>query len=600
MNLPTGKDSRPELRRGKESILSGDPVNIEALPEKDLDLLFHEIQVSRIELELQNAELIESRNALESNKERYKMLYNKYANLFDLSPNAYMVFDEAGTISEANLTAAIMFNAPKDKLIGQAVERFIHPDDQAALNLLIQDCRKSSNPCMAELKMGQSEGRCFPGKVQLQFLPQPNQAGNEFRAAIFDLSEQDRVDSTLDVLHECLEIAVRAVDGQQLLEAYVHQIKNFAKCKAVGIRLLDETGCIPYKAWDGFDRKFFDAENCLCINNDRGMCLEVINGRTWPDKPFFTEFGSFYMNETSRIMDARFMDEFNHGFNLCNSFGFESIALIPITIDQSISGLIHVADRRENMFPLRIVEVLEQVAMRLGLALQRFRMQERLSEAVHDQRELSLHLLKAKEEEQRRIALELHDQTGQDLNVLKLRLKEIERRLRKDQEAVKKLCTKTQLFTDHIIDNVRGMIHGLNPSTLEDLGLVAALKQMVREFSEHSEMRIETHLEPLGDIRNREEQVCLFRIVQEALNNVFKHAEANFIAIRSLRTDKGLQLFIEDNGRGFDPHPKNEAKGMGLAAMKLRAAMIGAKLSIQSQFGSGTRITISLYMDKSI
>jgi signal transduction histidine kinase len=293
------------------------------------------------------------------------------------------------------------------------------------------------------------------------------------------------------------------------------------------------------------------------------------------------------------------VEEFDHGFNLCNSFGFESIALIPITIDQSISGLIHVADRRENMFPLRIVEVLEQVAMRLGLALQRFRMQERLSEAVHDQRELSLHLLKAKEEEQRRIALELHDQTGQDLNVLKLRLKEIERRLRKDQEAVKKLCAKTQLFTDHIIENVRRMIHGLNPSTLEALGLVAALNQMVREFSKHSEMRIETHLEPLGDIKNREEQVGLFRIVQEALNNAFKHAEADFVAIRSSRTEKGLQLYIEDNGRGFDPHSKSEAKGMGLAAMKLRTAMIGAWLSVQSQLGTGTRITISLPMERS-
>ena len=236
------------------------------------------------------------------------------------------------------------------------------------------------------------------------------------------------------------------------------------------------------------------------------------------------------------------------------------------------------ADRRENLFPLRVVEVLEQAAMRLGLALQRFHMQEKLSDAVVNLRELSSHLLKVKEAEQRRIAMELHDQTGQDLNVLKLRLKEIENRLRRDQEPLKQFCTDTRAYTDTIIDNLRRMTSGLNPAVLETLGLMAALKELIREFSEHSPMGIATHIEPLKTITDRDTQVGLYRIIQEALNNACKHATATQLSITAIKTGKGVHVTIEDNGLGFItqrvPRYKCGPKGMGMQTMRLRARML--------------------------
>ncbi len=546
----------------------------------------------------------QDRNDLESAKNRYAELYNKYANLFDLAPNAYLVVDASGVICEANLTAAIMFNTPKRNLIGRPLTRFIHYDDQDAFHFLKQNCLKSSVPCIAELKMTQAGGRRFPAQIQMQSLPRSNQAGNEFRVAILDRSETARISANLHLLHQCLEIAVWAPDAQQLLDGYVRQIKQYAQCKAVGIRMRDEADRIPYQAYEGFSRQFYESESPLSLHNDLWMCIEVVKGRTDPVKPYFTAFGSFYINSATRFLATVPHDQLGCTRNVCNAHGYESMALIPISIDHSISGLIHVADCRENKFPVRVVEVLEQAAMWLGLALQRLHMQSRLSETVENLHELSSHLLKAKEEEQRRMAMELHDQTGQDLNVLKLRLRQLRDRLRKDQPGLKQSCTEMLAFTDQIIDTVRRITRGLNPWTLEALGLRAAVNQMVREFSDYTGCSIQTGIEPLERVVSRDTQISLYRIIQEALTNINKHAQATRVAIKAIENkDTGaIQVVVEDNGKGFDSQKvdghEGRENGLGLAAMELRSRMIGARLTIRSQPGQGTCIIVSLPAQK--
>ena len=588
-----------ELQRKADELAALAQGKVSASLHRDLTLFINQVQRYQRRLERQNTALRKSRDAIAKAKKSYEALYNKYANLFELTPHAYVVFDQAGIICEANLTAAIMLNLPKSNLIGQSMARFIHGDDQAAFHRLKHDCRNAVDPRIAELKLVQPGGRHIPAQIQMMSLPRRNQSGNEFRAVILDLSEQERISADLSLLHQCLEIAVQATDAHQLVEVYVQQIKHYAKCSAVGIRLRDEAGRIPYQAYDGFSRQFHESENALSLHSDQCMCIDVIKGRADPSKPFFTSYGSLYINGTSRFLADVQPEEFGHNTrNVCNAAGYESVALVPISVDRNITGLIHVADRRENMFPRQLVEVLEQAAMRLGLALQRLHMQSRLSENVESLRELSSHLMKAKEEEQRRIAMELHDQTGQDLSVLKLRLKQLHDRLRKDQPALKQSCADMMRFTDEIIGNVRRMTQGLNPAVLEALGLKAAVKQTLREFTHFSGIRIQTSIEPLERVHDREIQISLFRIVQEALTNIHKHAQATCVKIRAVEDPHGVRVVIEDDGIGFDFIAITSAsipeKGMGLAAMQLRGCMIGAQIDIQSRHGQGTRITVNL------
>jgi signal transduction histidine kinase len=213
---------------------------------------------------------------------------------------------------------------------------------------------------------------------------------------------------------------------------------------------------------------------------------------------------------------------------------------------------------------------------------------------------LSSRLLTSQEEEQRRIAMELHDQTGQDILFLRLQLQGLKTRLRNDQNTLKEECDKILTHTTRIIDDVRRMAYGLNPSELQTLGLCAALKALIQNFSEQTRIPVHYHMEALEkDGFRPETQIVLYRIFQEALTNIFKHARAKAVGIDVRRQGNCLSISIKDDGQGFDPNryrmsEPNVDRGMGLSALKLRSRMIGADLTIESQPGHGTEIKLSV------
>jgi PAS domain S-box-containing protein len=211
---------------------------------------------------------------------------------------------------------------------------------------------------------------------------------------------------------------------------------------------------------------------------------------------------------------------------------------------------------------------------------------------------LSSRLLTSQEEEQRRIAMELHDQTGQDLNVLKLYLEALKSRLRKDQAALKAECDKILTYIDRIIEDVRRLAHGLSPSQLDALGLCAALKALIRTFSEKTRIPIRFNIDALDKAFPSQAEIVLYRLFQEALTNIYKHARAKTIQIDVGRQGDAISIAIRDDGQGFDPDlfgrgdPTRVERGMGLSAMEVRAHMIGAEFTISSQPNEGTEIKL--------
>ncbi len=300
----------------------------------------------------------------------------------------------------------------------------------------------------------------------------------------------------------CLELACSINDLEVLFRAYVQLVKSYLRCDAVGIRIRDDAGNTPYQAYDGFSQAFCESECPLSPHTDPCLCTTVIQGTTDPSLPFFTEKGSFYIHGTSRFLATIPAEHRGKTRNVCNAQGYESVALIPVTIDNTIEGLIHVADHRENYFPLRVVETLENVAFRLGLTVQRFHLQEEVGESMDALNDLSSHLLTVQEDEQRRIAMELHDGCGQDLNVLKLRLKCLQNRLPADAVDLIRECDGLMLLSDKIINDIRNIAHGLKPAALDALGLTIAVKQILREFSVYAEAEVETNIDLLDQIED--------------------------------------------------------------------------------------------------
>ncbi len=547
---------------------------------------------------LQHRQISISPSADESAELNYEQLYRRYAGLFDAAPIGWLTIDRNEWIREANLPAAGLLNTPRNALIGRRFSSLVKDDDQDVFYFHELSCQKYQEATRFELKMKRADGILFDAQVQMQILSGTMESNPGYSIALMDVSESVQRYAGFALQQDSLEWSVRAVDMRTLLDGYVRLIKSYLQCDAVGIRLRDEAGNIPYQAYDGFSQTFYDSESPLSLHTDQCLCISVIKGDGTLGAPYFSSHGSFCLNCTSRFMAALPPEEKGHLRNACNAHGYESVLLVPIVINDTIEGLIHAADHRENRFPARAVESVENAAQRLGLSILRFDLQEQLHQSVKTLKELSAHLLRVQEDEQRRIAMELHDGCGQYLNVMKLQLKGLQHQLPADASDCTEICDQLLSGFDKMINDVRNIAHGLKPAALDLLGLAAATRQMIREFSAAGDLQIESHIDLLDLIHDPMAQVCLFRIFQEALTNTRKHARATWALITVDRDDRQIRIRIQDNGVGFDagrqPLRPDGRNGMGLKAMTLRCRMIGATLSFDSAVGQGTCLNIRL------
>ena len=231
--------------------------------------------------------------------------------------------------------------------------------------------------------------------------------------------------------------------------------------------------------------------------------------------------------------------------------------------------------------------------------------EEALRESEKQLRFLSTQLLTIQEQERKRISGELHDELGQALAVIKLRINFIKKKLRKDQPTMKEDCEGTLSYIDQVIENVRRLSRDLSPSILEDLGFSAALRWMVSEFLKHDHpMKISLDVEDIDHFVSQKAHIILYRIFQEALTNIEKHAQATHVALAIKKEGDEISFSLEDNGSGFDLSEvmtrNSTEKGLGLATLKERVRMLGGSLDLWSEEGKGTRISFSIPIEKGL
>lgn len=202
--------------------------------------------------------------------------------------------------------------------------------------------------------------------------------------------------------------------------------------------------------------------------------------------------------------------------------------------------------------------------------------------------------IRAQEDERRRLARDLHDEIGQLLTSMLVGLRTLE-----ETSAVTQ--TRDQAHTmrqiaGSIHDEVRRLARGLRPGVLDDLGLKPALERLVEDFRQAHKIHIDLHMEEENTRRLPAAlETALYRIVQEALNNVAKHAQARNVNVRVTRNTAAVELSIADDGCGFEPDEvRRLGKSFGLSSMRERAALLEGALRLQSQRGRGTTIRVRL------
>jgi signal transduction histidine kinase len=221
---------------------------------------------------------------------------------------------------------------------------------------------------------------------------------------------------------------------------------------------------------------------------------------------------------------------------------------------------------------------------------------EREERIASDLQRLSARLVQAREEEQRRIARELHDEVGQALSAVKVQLAVAERRIER-MGAAPALLADAQTSADSALHCVRDLSHLLHPSALDDLGLVAALESLVADFRRRHEMAIEFLHEGLDRRLPAEAERALYRIVQEGLTNISRHADATAGSVRLVLEESSATVTIEDNGVGFDVadvERPGKRRGLGLLSIRERVAGLRGTVRIDSTPRQGSRIDVTL------
>ncbi len=212
---------------------------------------------------------------------------------------------------------------------------------------------------------------------------------------------------------------------------------------------------------------------------------------------------------------------------------------------------------------------------------------EALKRREEELEDLSQKLLSTAEEERRRISRKLHDEVGQDLTAVKLNLNLLKKHVDKEK------LEETQILVNEVLKKIRDLSHRLRPSILDNLGLTQALNWLVSRFAETAGIKVKLR-SSLKDGIGPQKEILLYRIVQEALNNVRKHAQARSVEIEIYKVGQLIKLTITDDGRGFDAQKAFQNAGLGLASIKEQVKACGGDFNLHSEEGGGTKIQIAI------
>jgi signal transduction histidine kinase len=201
-------------------------------------------------------------------------------------------------------------------------------------------------------------------------------------------------------------------------------------------------------------------------------------------------------------------------------------------------------------------------------------------------------VVEAQELERARLARELHDETGQALTSILLRLKQLEdagepEQMREGLPVLRELVSET-------LRNVRRLAVELRPAALDDFGLQPALERLVHGVAEDTGLRVDLVVSGLDDRLPTEIETALYRIVQEALTNVTKHAEARTVSIVITRKERSVVAVVEDDGRGLRSGPAGQSSGLGVVGMRERVALLGGTFTIESGRGAGVTLVVEV------
>jgi PAS domain S-box-containing protein len=495
-----------------------------------------------------------------------------YSQLVDLSPDGIFL-SRNNSIFFVNPAAVQLFGAVSpDQIIGQSPLRFFPPERHTQIRERVRQLLMGKSVPAVEESLVGLDGTVRDVEVHGTLFDDP--PDRAIQIVVRDITERKRTESALRESEERLSLAFagaqEGVWDWNLETGAVVYSSHWRKMLGYG-----EDEVEPHvSVWER-----------LLHPDDRAAVREVVDGVLRGERDYTIEF-------RLRHKDGHYVHVLSRGFPVRRQDGYVG-RIVGTHFDLSERKRAEEALRRAHeQLEIRVKERTAELA--LANASLREEMLER-ERAERARTELLSRLVFAQEDERRRIAREMHDQFGEQLTALGLGIRTLkdscgsDPRLAPHVSHLEKVAQQLDRDVDHLVWELR-------PTALDDLGLRAALANYVQDWSVRVGVRADLHTTGLSSERlTSEVETTLYRIAQEALNNIAKHARAENVDVILERRPDYVSLIIEDDGVGFDqPAPGSLHQGFGLLGMQERAALVGATVQIESAAGEGTTIIVRM------
>jgi signal transduction histidine kinase len=398
-----------------------------------------------------------------------------------------------------------------------------------------------------------------------------------------EIAERQRADQRLqqyaerlEILHEIDKAILDAQSPEATAQTVAYHLRQLLPCQRVSVTLLD-----------------FQSQQIVIFASAADEEVgEPSSGRRLPLDTFdnVAEMLELLRRGAAQLVpDLRDLALSSPSTREVLSQGFRSSISAPIITQEELIGILNLLTREPGVFTPEHVEIAREVANQLGVAIQHARLWDQLRSSREELQGLSQKLLNVQEAERRHLARELHDEIGQALTGLSLTLEMIAHL--PTEAAANDLSDAQELVVD-LMERVGNLSLELRPALLDDLGLLPTLLWHLERYSAQTHVKVAFKHSGLEGQRFAPEcETTVYRIIQEALTNVARHAGVLEARV-TLWADQGvLGLQIEDRGMGFDPEAVLAAgSSSGLASMRERARLLGGELTIESVPESGTRV----------
>ena len=514
----------------------------------------------------------------------------KYRSIIENSQDGVALFDNKGIIVEWNSGLEKITGLNKARTKGRTyweIYSILAPKEvqdivtQEQIKNFLPILLKENQDHLPEIKIERPDG--WERTIQLLTFVIKNDESTMVGGIIRDISEQKAIEESmtkyaqrLEVLYRIGRDVLRTESLKELAEVILIHLRRLIQCRRASIFIVDQTLTEPI---------------ILCVDTEwetkwgSGSRLSA-NLYRFPDE--LQKGKEFLVNDYSEVFISSkvFQDIANEGI--------KSYLSMPLLAYGELIGSINLGADQYGFFNEELIEITRQVANYFAIAVYQARLHEQLRENREQLRELAKRLVKVQEEERKHLSRELHDDAGQELTALKIMLNLISQELFEGNHQIYSRVAESIDLTDTIMEKVRALAQNLRPPALDTVGLVPALEELCNNFSRRVNIPLEFQGVQASHMPESF-QICLYRILQESLTNIAKHAKARQVNVQLINDGNVLYLSVEDDGIGFFQNSSDmNPRGMGLLDMQERMEALGGSLQIQTGKGEGTRVIAAI------